>query len=376
MAIELPEIEIVDTDATTIEAEVIAFFEAMTKRTLSQADPERIALMAITQLFILRNIQTDRVAKGVLLPYAQDAMLDYIGALYNLPREEAKAARTTIRVDLSIPLSSPIQVPLGTRIGPSGGDGSIYFSTAEPIIIPSNTLTYDIPAVCNLTGEVGNGFLPGQLNKLMDPLPFVRSVQNVTTSAGGSNREDKETYRERIRTAPESFAVAGPEDAYVFFAKSASPLISDVKVVSEEPYKVKVVPLLHGGELPGDEIISAVLAVLSPKNRRPLNDLVVVEAPQVVSYSVDIEYTILESQIANMNSITAAVQHAVNDYILWQKSKLGRDINPSELISRVKEAGAYRVTVNAPLSYTEVDNLAVAIANENPTVTFGGMTND
>ncbi|MFD2089923.1 baseplate J/gp47 family protein [Brevibacillus brevis] len=50
----------------------------------------------------------------------------------------------------------------------------------------------------------------GKLNQLVDPLPFVQSVSNVTESGGGADEEDDDSYAERIRQAPESFSVAGP----------------------------------------------------------------------------------------------------------------------------------------------------------------------
>lgn len=373
--VELPEIKFVETDTETIESEVVSMFESITKRTLNRADPERIALLAITYILIGKMIEVDRTAKGVLLRYAKNTLLDYMGEMYSIPRTQAKYARSTERFTLSIPLQAPLLIPQGTRIGPDGGDGSFYFSTEQAVIIPPLTLTYDIPVVASEPGVIGNGFLTGQLNKLMDPIQYISGVTNITVSEGGSEREDDDTYRERIRTAPEGFATAGPEDAYIYWTKSASPLIKDVYVDSPAPNEVRVIPLLEDGEIPGPEIISVIEDTLSPKTRRPLNDLVSVEAPTQVSYNVNVEYTILQSRITESQVIQDAVNSAVQDYIIWQKTKLGRDINPSELIARMKEAGAHKINVISPASYQEVIGTAVAIA-ATPTVTFGGLTND
>lgn len=48
-------------------------------------------------------------------------------------------------------------------------------------------------------------------NKCADrPLPFVQSVTNTTESSGGADTETDDAYRQRIRSAPESFSVAAP----------------------------------------------------------------------------------------------------------------------------------------------------------------------
>ncbi|MNP72201.1 hypothetical protein D3C76_1687030 [compost metagenome] len=75
-----------------------------------------------------------------------------------------------------------------------------------------------------------------------------------------------------------------------------------------------------------------------------------------------------------MPAIQAAVTSAVAAYQLWQKSKLGRDINPSELIARVMTAGALRV-VNAAPVYTALT--ATQVAQEGmTTINYGGLADD
>lgn len=94
-------------------------------------------------------------------------------------------------------------------------------------------------------------------------------------------------------------------------------------------------------------------------------------APAVVNYDINLTYWIDKSNSAIAVSIQNAVNDAVNDYIAWQKSKLGRDINPSELIARIKGAGAKRVEITSP-AFTQVTLEQVAVAS-NVTVTYGGL---
>ena len=173
-------------------------------------------------------------------------------------------------------------IAAGTRLAA----GNLIFATIEDLNIPIGSRTGEITARCGTTGPDGNGFLPGQINALVDRNPFVQTAVNITESAGGADVEALEAYRLRIRNAPESFSVAGPDGAYAFWAKTASSAISDVAVWSPEPGHVNVVPLLEGGVLPSQEIVDAVTDILSQRTKRPLTDFVHVLEPDIVPYEV------------------------------------------------------------------------------------------
>ena len=68
------------------------------------------------------------------------------------------------------------------------------------------------------------------------------------------------------------------------------------------------------------------------------------------------------------------VAAAVDDYILWQKSKIGRDINPSELTRRMVNAGAKRVAITHP-AFAAAGQYEVAVCGTR-SVTYGGLEDD
>jgi phage-related baseplate assembly protein len=137
---------------------------------------------------------------------------------------------------------------------------------------------------------------------------------------------------------------------------------------------VLITPLLIGGELPTQELLDKILNICDPKDKRPLTDHVTVSAPVVRSFDIGLTYWIDINNSASAVAIQTAVNEAVQAYILWQKSKLGRNINPSELTRLVMQAGAYRVDIINP-SYTAIAFNEVAIADQ-VTVTYGGFTDD
>lgn len=98
-------------------------------------------------------------------------------------------------------------------------------------------------------------------------------MENVTLSFGGADIESDDRLRDRIILAPESFSVAGPKGAYIYWAKTAHQNIIDVAVESPEPGTVNVYPLMKDGVLTV-EVKSLVEEVLNNDKRRPLCDLV------------------------------------------------------------------------------------------------------
>jgi phage-related baseplate assembly protein len=64
----------------------------------------------------------------------------------------------------------------------------------------------------------------------------------------------------------------------------------------------------------------------------------------------------------------------VEEYIEWQTEKLGRDVDPSELIHKIKAVGIKRVEVASP-GFISVPLGAVAALGEK-TVIYGGIEDE
>ena len=173
-----------------IERAIISTYEKASDRTLARGEPIRLLLETIALIIIeLRNV-IDQAGKQNLLAYASDSFLDHLGALLSVYRLEATPSTTTMRFSLNS--SNVLQasiIPKGTRITP---DGALLFSTVEDLEIPTGELTGEVEAECLTVGEVGNGFLAGQINRLVDVFPYEISAENIDTSAGGTDVENDE----------------------------------------------------------------------------------------------------------------------------------------------------------------------------------------
>ena len=105
-----------------------------------------------------------------------------------------------------------------------------------------------------------------------------------------------------------------------------------------------------------------------------MTDLVRVAAPQEVQYTINLTYYINRSDSAKAVTIQAEVAKAVDNYKAWQRA-IGRDINPSQLVRMVMDAGAKRVMVTEP-EYTPVDAIKVSALQGDAVINYGGLEDD
>ena len=206
---------------------------------------------------------------------------------------------------------------------------------------------------------------------LVDPVAYVSSVENTTTSMLGADVETDDHYRQRIQESPEAYTCAGPAGMYRSLAMSVSQDIADVSVTCPTPGTVDVRPILAKGELPSDEVLEAVRKKLSADDVRPLTDTVIVQSPDGVSYDLDVTWYLSKADEPLLSTISDAVTSAVESYVLWQRSKPGRDILPTMLISLIEQAGARRVVVRSPV-YTVLKESEIA-REGTVSLTYGGL---
>ena len=221
----LNDVVFADKAADEIESEIITTYENLAERTLARGDPIRLFLESIVLIIVQQRSLIDYAAKQNLLAYANGDFLNHIGALLGVTRLEASSALTTLKFTLSAVQSTVVTIPAGIRATP---DGNVLFAIIDDAEIPAGENTVTVTAECTNAGAQGNGYIAGQIKKLVDPFPYEMSVENITTSYGGSDVENDENFRERIQIAPESFSVAGSAGAYKYFARTAHQDIIDV----------------------------------------------------------------------------------------------------------------------------------------------------
>lgn len=354
----LPEVNFLETDAETIRSQIITGFEQASGDTLAAGDPRRLFLLSIADVIIQQRTAINLAAQQNILSYAQGGYLDALGQLLAVERMAESKAVTTIEFTLSQALGSVYTIPAGTQVT----NGVVTFETDEDLLIPIGQTKGEVSASCTVAGPVGNDYLAGQISTIVTPMTFVSGAQNTTITTGGADAESDPDFADRIRLAPNSFSVAGPEKAYVYHAKSVSPAIIDVKVDSPTPGEVDVYVLLTDGTLPTEDTLEQIEEHLSDENVRPLTDYVVVKAPTASNYEIELHYWISQEDSSKAAQIQADVEAAVEQYRLWQQTKIGRDITPGKLLQLVFAAGASRVDDSKlkPATWKKLEAMQVA----------------
>ncbi len=363
-----------EIDSAKIYTTVIGSLMDHCNEPLYPGDERRIFGEGIVALFVsLFSLFNDK-AKQRTLRYARGPVLDAIGERYGVKRADPTGATAVFRFSVAQAQNTNIIIPAGTRIT---SDGTVYFATEETTVLPAWSTHVDVSAECTTGGSAYNGFAEGTVTVLVDLIPYISNVENITVSAGGDDGEPydevgDDKYRERIRLSPATQSTAGPESAYRYFVLSADPGIIDVAIdcPEDQPSVVNLYPLMEGGELPNAEVLQKVLDTLSD-DVRPLTDKVNALSPVAVEYELEIKYYCTKEDEASTIETIEGEGGAIDKYNEWQSAVLGRDINPDQLrrfiLAPATGTGAMRVDVVKP-TFADLSKMQVAKLTGTPVV--------
>lgn len=375
--------KLVDTDSGQLLSALVEKYEALTKRTLLPDDPDRVFISwvawLITQERSLINYAAGQNIPSRAIGENLDALGKFIG---NVSRPQAKPAEVEVRFEISAPQTSAVPIPKGTRI--TDKSQALVWETAEDVAVEIGAVYAVVKAVCQTAGEIGNGYLEGQINTLIDVdnIPLFKAVTNTATSSGGSETADDATYYELIRQGLEAYSVAGPKGAYEYHAKTVSTAIADVCAINpkNKPGHVEIYAIMTDGTKADSGTKQDILDACSADTVRPLTDMVEVCDPAEVAFNVTLTYYVAKDSEQPITDIQTAVSAAVAEYTAWQTAKIGRDINPSQLMWLLRNSGIKRADITSP-EFTALrdgsDQLTPQVAKRGTiTVTFGGYENE
>lgn len=372
----IPDIDI-DGGETLEEAiaDCRALFEKYNKEmydgtvSLAQCADARMTLLVLAHRSHHTIEYSTACLKGELLPTSTGTNLDNLAPLVGVERMAAGKATAVVRFTLSAVRTSATSIPEGTQ---ARTNEKQYFKTTKYAEIPAGELSVDVEVVADEAGSGSDGVLVGEISTLVDPIPYVASVSNISASSGGTDVENDDSFTRRIHYAPSIFSTAGPADSYEYFAESWRTDVSGTKIVCEEGYTIHIYFLMNDGRLPTEEECRGMEDYFTTV-KKPMGDLVLCHAPEEVPYDIGLTYYIASSNVKSAVTIQENVEKAVQDYQTWQR-KIGRDIDSSELIMRVREAGAKRPKLTGPVD-TKISETQVAKLNSCK-ITYGGIEDD
>ena len=337
---------------------------------IGEADPLNLLMKAFCAMEYQTMQYADAKGRMEMLKTSTGDALDALAALVGLTRKEANRATATVRFTLSEAQSGATAIPTGTRVKSEDGK---YFNTVEYGEIAAGETYTDVVVQAEEAGAESSGILAGEINILVDPIPYIASVSNVDESTGGLDVEDDDSLTERAYLAPSRFSCAGPRDAYEYHVREWRSDVTDVQITSPEPCVIAIYFVMEGGRLPNATEREELAEYISGENLRPLCDKVVCVEPEEVPYNIAFTYWIGDGDQRSAGTIQEKVTAAVQSYQSWQRH-LGRDINPTELIAKIREAGAKRVKLTAPADIVVGRTQLPKCTGQ--TVTYGGLEDD
>ncbi len=385
-----PDYQFFSLDDEPIREKLIALWEKTMGTTVTPSSPQRLFIEWIITFVIAERAEANHQINKNLASRAEGEDLDELGeVIYGVERPRDERAACTVRFYLSEPQAEPVVVPAGTRV--TDQSTSLMWALAEDLYIQPGDSYADGRVECQTLGKVGNGYAKGQINTLVDLYNYCDRVENITVSEGGADPLDDDAYYELMMAAQDGKGSGGSRGSYVYNAKRVSSLIGDVVANTCGPAMVAIYVLMKDGTIAGEELKEAVAEACSKDERCPMTDLVTVRDPETVEYDIELTYYIKKDAGVGAAQIREEVRAAAEEYAAWQSGKLGRDINPEELVDRVRKTGhikrldlkfpAYRVLRNGLEKPSDEEDPLVYMAPQvarlgTVTLTNGGVEDE
>ena len=346
-------------------------YEEIMGVSIKDGDPINDFISWIVYIFSITQNNINYTGSMNLLSYSTGQYLEALGELVGVTRINSLGAKAKIKYTFGKIFPSVITLPRGHKVA----SGNLYFELEDEVQLQIGSRETYGTVICTTPGVIGNDIQIGEINTVVDAIPYLNKVENITITSGGCDQELDEQLRERIRLKPTSFSTAGPISSYKYYTLTANPNICDTYIYTpvDTPGVVKVIPLLNGGIIPEEEILNSISEVLTDESIRPFTDKVEVIAPTPHPYNINFKWWI--NQDDDISIIQDNINTALEEYKNWQKEKLGRDLNPNKLVQLLITAGAKRVEIIEPI-FTKLNKTEVAQETSSMTNSYQGVEDE
>lgn len=338
-------LQLIDANPKKILEDLLKQAEADAKEEIVVGDRRYLFLSTLATTLSVLFAKTNLAFSQNFLSDAYSIGLDKFGVDYNTPRLQPQKAKTKVKFTLSTELETDLTIINNTMITTNSQQ---IFLTTQDLIIKAGQTTGTVDCISQFGGSAYNNINIGDINILVVPIPYVQSVSNTAKPTGGTDLEDDESYRQRLKIASSKASSAGSVVAYKSWTLEADNNIVDVIVDTPEPGTVIIKPIMRGGGLPSEDVLDNVRNIFDSNKNYPNTTKLEVQAPEEFTFNINISYTVEKVNKNIENEIKNNVEKAVDNYINLQISKAGVNINPDQLRRDVLNAGAYTVTILQP----------------------------
>lgn len=219
---------LINHNAEEIYNEFLEQVENAIQEQLYPGDERRIFAEALIMIIVQFLATADDRTKQKFLQYARGEMLDANGEAYGVERLEGEKATTEITFSIQTIVSTDILIPKGTLVT---NDSEHFFETLTDAVIPNGELAVTVPAEATEAGSEYNDIGIGEIDVLVSAIAYIDNVSNTIVTAGGTDDEDDDTYRERIRLSQDRYA-SGTENYYKYHAMTTNAHIQDIYITN------------------------------------------------------------------------------------------------------------------------------------------------
>lgn len=390
----------IDYDTETELAELKSYFEELTDKTLYPAQLENIILNIIEYKASLLVEKFNNAALLNLPQFSRYPILDFIGESVDCTRLKAEKGKDTLKIELFEAMNFDLTIPKGLEVLTK--DEKYTFVTTENVTITAGQTVATVEIESQTATSDVNNYGTGDINILVKPESYIKSVTNLNGVTGGYDEESNENYIKRILLAPEGFSCAGSKKAYIYHTLSAhssildaqadSPQIpatieydnttyteTDGEIESEDfsaifDYKtgkciltvgddtytitippqstVYVYPLTADDETP-QTILSAVENKINGDEINPMCDVVIAQSPVKTTKAITLNVSVKAD--ADFEKTLAQVTAVANDYKTAIRKKLKAEIEPSHITTPIGNIGGVYSVDTGTLTTTQAD---------------------
>lgn len=306
----------------------------------------------------LADLEATRVAiaKSGFLDTAEGDYLDLLAlSAYDLQRKQATFARQTFRLTAAAGFG-PYSIQPGQLW--AGNAAGLRFNNVAGGTLPLGG-TLDLEFRAESPGAAYN-LPPGSGNILFTPLPGV-TISNITVLEAAIDQETDAQLRERCRLRWAETGFGSTRAAYESWALNATPSVTKVRVLDNNPRGQGTVDVVLWGEggLGAGAVAEADAYI---QQRRPLTANVQVYAATQVNIAVTATIRLRAGFLAQVQADVATRLAAFQRTL-----PIGAIVYRSALIEALFVSNVLDVALTAPASDTTLTNVQVAVFTLTPT---------
>ena len=339
--------------------EAEAIYKDTTGVTLTQTTPERYLIMFMIASFQQNGINFNIEYQRWFLQWMAGTQLDAYGEMWTAPRLASVASIAPILVTFTSSLSATQIIYENTVLLGSNENGSFTFKTLQNYYCDASTTTLEIEAseyFINASGETENSGSDANgctISGLEDTslYSFIETAQTDSTlSDGGSDSEEDDEYKDRLKFAPAKQSTAGARPSYQYLGRAIDPTIIDADITKTGfIINLWILPKEYDG-IPANyaDLVTKVNLVFNPTTGnsavRPVCDGVTVACASVKNYEIlSVAITVYEEK--NIKTIEAKSLTAIEQFEKSLLNRLGQDVVESQLVRALQIDGVKQVTV-------------------------------